>query len=182
MGLIFILTGPSGVGKTTIAKHLEQEYQFKRPVTATTRAKRSEELGHEYNFVSKEQFIEMINQGEIIEHVEYNRNLYGSPMSAFNVNHHLVVVLEHRGAARLKELFGERCIVILLNADKNDLEDRIKARSVLDESEFIYRMQEAEYYNNLAADHVIHTSKTIDQVVLELKQTINKYVNIINHG
>ena len=80
-GLLFILSSPSGAGKSTISRRLlaaEPELSFS--VSATTRAPRpGEEDGREYHFRSREAFLAMVEAGEMLEHAEVFGNLYGTP-------------------------------------------------------------------------------------------------------
>ncbi|MEO1612369.1 MAG: guanylate kinase, partial [Pseudomonadota bacterium] len=80
-GLLFILSSPSGAGKSTISRRLlaaEPELSFS--VSATTRAPRpGEEDGREYHFRSRDEFLAMVDAGEMLEHAEVFGNLYGTP-------------------------------------------------------------------------------------------------------
>ena len=76
--IMIILSSPSGVGKTTLTKKLQQKYQnINISVSHTTRSPRSNEVdGVDYNFVSKKKFEEMINQNEFYEYAKIFENYY----------------------------------------------------------------------------------------------------------
>ena len=78
--IMVILSSPSGVGKTTLTKKLQQKYQnINISVSHTTRSPRSNEVdGVDYNFVSKKKFEEMINQNEFYEYAKIFENYYGT--------------------------------------------------------------------------------------------------------
>ncbi|KAI1306268.1 hypothetical protein EDD11_004822 [Mortierella claussenii] len=80
-----VLSGPSGVGKSTLLKRLFAEYpnKFGFSVSHTTRAPRAgEKDGVEYNFVTREQFLTGVARGEFIEHAEFSGNMYGTTIQA----------------------------------------------------------------------------------------------------
>ena len=78
--IMVILSSPSGVGKTTLTKKIQQKYHnFKISVSHTTRPPRTNEVdGVDYNFVSKEKFQELINQKEFYEYAKIFGNYYGT--------------------------------------------------------------------------------------------------------
>jgi len=81
-GLLIILSSPSGAGKSTIAKRLRAwDPDIRFSVSATTRSPRpGEEDGREYFFKSRQEFENMVEKGEMLEHAEVFGNLYGSPL------------------------------------------------------------------------------------------------------
>ena len=78
--IMVILSSPSGVGKTTLTKKIQQKYQsFKISVSHTTRAARSNEVdGVDYNFVSNEEFTKLINKKQFYEYAKIFENYYGT--------------------------------------------------------------------------------------------------------
>ena len=82
-GLLIVVSGPSGVGKGTILNKLMEDKELKLAysVSMTTREKRpGEEEGVNYYYVSKEQFEQAIENGEMLEHAEFVGNYYGTPL------------------------------------------------------------------------------------------------------
>lgn len=126
---IIVFLGPSASGKST----LRNEFKFKRVVTYTTRAPRAQEVdGRDYNFIDREEFLKMDQNKELLEFTEYNENLYGTGIKAFkNVieNKEIVsVVLDKKGAIRLKEIFGQKVIIIGVATPREQCINRMKAR------------------------------------------------------
>ncbi len=86
-GILFILSGPSGVGKGTVRKRLfEEDSDLQYSISVTTRNPRDgEENGVDYFFKSREQFEQMIEQDELIEYAEYVGNYYGTPNNTLKI-------------------------------------------------------------------------------------------------
>ena len=81
MGVVFVISGPAGVGKTTLCDRLIAEFsdKVKRIVTVTTRKPRRGEVnGQDYHFLSKDEFLERVNQGAFIEYECVHDNFYGT--------------------------------------------------------------------------------------------------------
>ncbi len=81
MGVVFVISGPAGVGKTTLCDRLIGEFsdKVKRIVTVTTRRPRTGEVnGQDYHFLSKDEFLERVNQGAFIEYECVHDNFYGT--------------------------------------------------------------------------------------------------------
>lgn len=134
--MIFVLVGPSGAGKTTIANAMIKE-NFKKVITCTTRAPRDgENDGVDYFFKTKEEFETAINNHSFLEHVEYCGNYYGTLQQtvndAANSNDNFVMVLDIRGAVSLKKLYNNKVITIYINRDFEELVMEILKRNVSD--------------------------------------------------
>jgi guanylate kinase len=134
MKKLFIVTGPSGTGKTTISNFLINKHQnLKKVITCTTRGKRSED--DQYRFLSKEEFVERINNEEFLEYEEvYPGTFYGTLkkdiQSVFdNKNYLPLIVLDVKGAFNIKSKMGDNCCVIYLKPPSMEvLEKRLISR------------------------------------------------------
>lgn len=110
-GILFILSGPSGVGKGTVRERLfEQDTELKYSVSATTReARPGEEHGVHYFYKSHEEFESMIAQNELLEHAQYVSNYYGTPRAyveeQLNLGNDVFLEIEVQGAMQVKENF-----------------------------------------------------------------------------
>ena len=79
-GILFVLTGPSGVGKGTVLKEVRAHKPLFYSISATTRAPRAgEQDGVHYHFMTRETFRQLAEQGGFLEHAEFSGNCYGTP-------------------------------------------------------------------------------------------------------
>jgi len=134
-GILFVLSAPSGAGKTTAANLLLARVEnLSRSISHTTRAMRPGETdGVDYYFVNREKFDAMIKSGDFIEWAEVHGNRYGT--SFFNIEdivnrdkHDLLLVIDVQGARALREK-GVNCrLVFLLPPSPEELARRLKAR------------------------------------------------------
>ena len=121
---IFLITAPSGAGKTTIAQHLEKVGIWKECISHTTRAMRNGEVnGETYYFVSKGEFSDMYRNGEFAEFVEYDGNRYGVSKKeialVLNATKHLFVIVEYNGYKQMKAIYPD-AVGIFLYMDKEN--------------------------------------------------------------
>ncbi len=93
---MIILIGPSASGKTEVVKYLVENFGYTKLVTNTTREKRIGEIdGKDYNFITREDFLNKLNNNEFFEYVEYNSNYYGTLKK--DITDEKVVILEPKG-------------------------------------------------------------------------------------
>ncbi|OEH85747.1 guanylate kinase [Desulfuribacillus stibiiarsenatis] len=143
-GLLIVLSGPSGVGKGTVCKQIRcrQKLQhLKYSVSATTRAPREGEAnGVDYFFKQKEEFEDMINNGELLEWAKYVDNYYGTPYSfvqdQLKAGYDVILEIEVQGALQVRKRVGKEGIFIfLVPPNVEELKRRILERaSETDES------------------------------------------------
>ncbi len=160
--LVLVITGPSGVGKTTLLSYLPPE-KFYFSVSYTTRPPRKGEInGKDYYFISKEKFLEMVEKDEFLEWVEVFGTYYGTTKSeikkAFSQNKHLVLDIEVIGATRMKSFFGNSAVFIfILPPSIEELKNRLKKRGTEDEEKLKERIQRAKEEIKFASwfDYVI---------------------------
>ena len=133
-GLLIVLSGPSGVGKgTVISKLFEMDENLYFSVSATTRKPRPGETdGVSYNFKTREQFEEEIDNGEMLEYAMYGGNYYGTPKSAVEKKlaqgKDVVLDIEINGARSVSRLMPEAVLVYILPPDMAELRRRLEGR------------------------------------------------------
>ena len=117
---IFVISAPSGCGKTTLCKRLLKKMpHLSRSVSVTTRAPRKGERdGVDYHFVSAKRFNTLLKKGKFIEHARVFGKLYGTPVSpikqALKNNKDILLSIDVKGAMQIKELFGSRSVSIFM--------------------------------------------------------------------
>jgi guanylate kinase len=138
MGKLFILSAPSGTGKSTVAgKLLERLDGIRRVVTATTREPRPGEKNRiDYIFMKREEFERGIEEGYFLEWAEVYGNYYGTPKEQVEKNlkegYDSLLVIDVQGAFKVKEIFPEAVGIFLLPPSLDELKRRMKGRGYTD--------------------------------------------------
>ncbi len=148
--MVFVVTGPSGAGKGTLIKALvERLPELEVAVSATTRAQRPGEVnGREYWFLTEAEFVERIDRGGFLEHVEYVGGRYGTLASELDrigaEGRVCVLELEIEGALRVQEDVSGS-VTLFIAADVAELERRLLARATESEGEIGERIELARH-------------------------------------
>ncbi|BFH61579.1 guanylate kinase [Paenibacillus azoreducens] len=148
-GLLFVLSGPSGVGKGTVCTALRGKLpKLVYSVSATTRSPRAGEVdGVNYFFKTREQFLDMMQNDELLEHAEYVGNYYGTPRDfvekTLQSGNDIILEIEVQGALQVKEKFPEGVFIFLLPPSLDELKDRIVGRGTESKATIDHRMSVA---------------------------------------
>lgn len=149
-GKLFIVSGASGVGKSTVLKLvMAARDDLKFSVSATTRPPRpGEEHGVQYYFVTTEQFKEMIRKGEFLEYDAHMGNLYGTPK--FQVDEkrkegHLLLDIEPNGALNVRQLWPDANLIFIAPPSMEELERRLRGRGDTPEEQVQMRLKRAAW-------------------------------------
>ena len=132
--IMVILSSPSGVGKTTLTKKIQQKYpNFKISVSHTTRIPRSNEVdGVDYHFVSKENFKKLIDQNQFYEYAKIFENYYGTLRKTVDediISNDLIFDIDWQGTKQLSKFDNLKLIKIYLIPDsKEELKKRLIKR------------------------------------------------------
>jgi guanylate kinase len=132
---LIVISGPSGVGKDTIARHLidSNSERFYFVVTATTRPPRSDEIhGVDYFFYSNDEFAEMIENNELLEYAVVYNDYKGIPKQqirdALNSGRDVIMRVDVQGAATIRKLIPNAISVFLTSETESELVRRLRER------------------------------------------------------
>jgi guanylate kinase len=147
---VFVITGPSGVGKGTLIRGLmERVPKLELSVSATTRAPRpGEQDGVDYHFLSREEFDRRVAQGDFVEHADYAGRSYGTLRSELENRVHegvpVVLEIEVQGARQVRAAMPEAVQVFIAPPSLAALRTRLIGRGTDDNEEVERRLRVAE--------------------------------------
>lgn len=178
-GALFIVCGPSGVGKGTVCKELlKNKPEIGLSISATTRERRKGEVeGVNYYFIKKSKFEEMIENDEFLEYAQVYDNFYGTPqkyvLEELNKGKDIILEIDPQGAMQVKEKFPEGIFIFLLPPSMQELKNRITTRG-RDSEDNIKRRLKCAYDE-------IDFIKEYDYYIIndELPKAVNSLISII---
>jgi guanylate kinase len=145
-GRLFVVSGPSGVGKgTVIAEALRLAPHLEVATSATTRPRRPDEVdGREYHFLSEPEFLARVGRGHFLEHVSYAGNRYGTLRGEverrLRAGQDVVLEIEVVGARAVKRQMQEAVLVFIAPPEVADLEARLRGRGTDTDEEIEHRL------------------------------------------
>ena len=179
-GKLFVISGASGVGKSTVlAKVMEARKDLRFSVSATTRPPRPNEVdGVHYYFVTKETFRDMIARGEFLEYDEHAENYYGTPRAQAEEKMTRGIVLldiEPMGAKQVRQAMPEAKLVFIMPPSVQELERRLRGRGDTPEEQIRIRMERAnwEMEQKNWYDHVV-VNEDVDTCAKEILKFITE--------
>ena len=187
--IMVILSSPSGVGKTTLTKKIQQKYpSFKISVSHTTRPPRSNEVnGVDYHFVSMEKFKELIKQKKFYEYAEIFENYYGTLKENVDqtiINNDIIFDIDWQGTKQLSKFKNLKLIKIYLITDsKKELKNRLIKRDQNSEEEIKKRFsafdEDIKHWNDY--DYIV-INKNLDVCFKQIEKIIEnskkKFTNL----
>ncbi|MDR0862771.1 MAG: guanylate kinase [Oscillospiraceae bacterium] len=184
-GNLFVISAPSGTGKTTIIDALLKERpELVFSISATTREPRPlEHHGVEYYFIDRDEFERMIADGEFLEHAQYVGNLYGTPRKPIEAHmdagRDVVLDIEVQGAKQVRESAPNAKLIFIAPPNLDELERRLRNRSETD------KLDEETIQERLNAGAAeIRESDFYDITVTndEVDRTVREILNIMDNN
>jgi len=188
-GNLIIISGPSGAGKDTIVnKLLEKNKNIVLSISKTTRAPRKgEEEGKDYYYISKEQFLKEIDQGNFLEFAcVYNNDYYGTPkdmvLKNISKGKDVILVIDIQGALKIKEIMPESIFIFIMPPSMKELKKRLIKRDtesstkLLDRFKAAYKeINEATKYNYVVInDKVSKAVKKVESIIIAEKCRVDR--------
>ncbi len=181
---IFIISGPGGVGKTTLSDNLcEEDASIQKVITATTRRPRAGEVdGKDYIFMSEDEFEQALRRDEFIEHEKvYGRDWYGTPRSEVEKVAHTgakpLLVIDVGGALKVKSRHPEAVLIFLTPPSLDELRNRLHARGFDGKEAIEDRLRVADYEIETGQnmyDHQI-VNDDLHRALTDVKKVIQSY-------
>ncbi|HEX5041066.1 MAG TPA: guanylate kinase [Candidatus Limnocylindria bacterium] len=156
--MLVVVSGPSGVGKSTIVAELARRRPQVVPiVTATTRGRRPKEIdGVHYHFLTKEAFEELIARDGLLEHANNHGHWYGTPVDQVRgilaAGRDAILTISPEGARNVRRLVPDALLIFVMPPSMEDLARRLRGRGSESEASFERRREDAERWMAEAGD------------------------------
>ena len=179
-GILVVISGFSGAGKGTIMKELLKKYEYHLSVSATTRKPREGEIhGKDYYFHSRDEFQQMIQNGELIEWAEYVGNYYGTPRKyveeQLDAGKDVLLEIEMQGGMLVKEQFPDALLIFVSPPSADILKQRLTGIGTESPEEIEKRL--------LRAVEEVKYMKEYDYIIVndELQDAVEKVNDLIKY-
>ena len=197
-GLLIVFSGPSGVGKGTVRQEIfsTPDHKFEYSVSMTTRQKRPGEVDSvDYFFRTREEFEELIKNGQMLEYAEYVGNYYGTPLTYVNETLDkgidVFLEIEVQGALQVKKKVPDGVFIFLTPPDLDELKDRLVGRGTDSEEVIRQRIERAkeeialmrEYDYAVVNDEVPLAAERVKRIIeaehFRVDRVIGRYNDLI---
>ena len=173
------MSGPSGVGKTSIVEAVLERTRAGFSVSATTRPSRpGERDGVDYHFVDRDRFGAMVAAGELLEWAEYGGHHYGTPVSEvmerLQAGIDVLLDIENNGAKQVKAAYGDALLIFILPPSIGELEERLRARGDTSDTDIDRRLAVAEA--QIAEAHAVYDHVVVND---DLPTAIDRISSIL---
>ncbi|MDK2901046.1 guanylate kinase [Thermosipho africanus] len=178
-GTLFVVSGPSGVGKTSIISALMNKLEnIVFSVSCTTRPPRPGEVdGVDYFFVSRDKFIEMREKGEFLEWAEVHGNLYGTPkrfvLENIEKGNRIILDIDVQGALQVKRNFDDAVFIFVAPPSYEVLKERLLKRGTENSQSMLKRLENAKWEMSkiVEFDYLIVNSD-LEKSILAMKSIV----------
>ena len=183
-GKLFVISGPSGVGKGTLVTLLKDKYpQIIFSTSVTTRLPRPGEIsGIHYFFIEKEIFLSMIEQGDFLEWTEFAGNYYGTDKNIVDLTieqgHNLLLEIDVKGALQVKQKRPESILIFIEPPSLEELQSRLFKRKTESDKEIENRLNivKSEIEKKEEFNYCI-VNDSLDRAFFELQNVVAKEMN-----
>ncbi len=182
-GLLIVLVGPSGVGKSTVSRELAEKLRVWYTVSVTTRPRRpNEEKGKTYDHVEKREFFRRLDNDEYLEYAQVYGDYYATPrhpaLDHLAEGRDVLLEIDFQGAMQVRYNYPEALLLFLLPPDQDTLLHRLRERARDDEEEIQKRYRAAK-----REIHMAKGSRAFDYMVINdnLDSAIEEILKILRH-
>lgn len=189
-GQLIVVSGPSGVGKgTMLREYMGERENVRYSVSATTRAPRpGEENGKDYYFLTKEEFLNRVQQGNILEYAQYNGNFYGTPKDmveqALSRGQDIILEIDVQGALQVKAKSPDALLIFIMPPSWEELRQRLIGRQTEDEATINKRLaiareemeQAREYQYIVVNDNLAEAVAQFNHIVEANRLTVKNWM------
>ncbi len=182
-GKVVIVSGPSGVGKSTICKEVAKRLNnVYLSVSVTTRPRSQAETdGQDYWFISENEFQQRINKGLLLEYAEVFGHLYGTPKDkveeVLRSGRSVILEIDVQGAKQVKRIYKDAVMIFIFPPNQRELAERMKLRGREDLQSAEERLEGAS--GEIAAAWQYYKHMVIND---DLQQAVNEVVEIIQQN
>ena len=193
-GGVFVVAGPSGSGKDTLFKELfKRKPEIKFSISSITRPMRVGEVeGEKYNFITREKFLNMLENDELLEYNEYIGNYYGTPkapvIAAIEKGEDILIEVDVNGAKEICQKLPEAVTVFIMPPSYQELKRRLSGRGTETQDLIDKRMKEAlneiaratEFDYIVVNDDIQTAVDDIIEVISSSRLTLKRQKNLID--
>ncbi len=178
--VLVVLSGPSGVGKGTIAKILiDRNKNLSLSISCTTRNPREDEVdGREYFFIPKDEFVSKINENGFLEFSNHFENYYGTPRDFVEkklISNDVLLEIDVNGGLNVKKSYPKAVLIMIAPPSREEVKRRLELRGTESAEKIALRMERIDY--ELAQkdlyDYVV-VNDELDQAIIKIEEIINK--------
>jgi guanylate kinase len=182
-GILIVLCGPSGVGKSTISRELAEQHRVTYIVSATTRPRREgDEIGKTYEHIAKEDFFHRLDAEEFLEYAQVYGDYYGTPkrpaLDLLAAGRDILLEIDVQGALQVRYQYPQSLTIFILPPDEPTLLHRLEGRGRDTPEEIAKRFRDAKREIYMAKG-----SRAFDYMVIndDLHVAVEEIIKIIRH-